>query len=163
MAYFNYFPTIGYDVRGVKNQTRIDAITNVLVRVRKKMMMTNASLFEHVFVSDGDKPEILAHKYYDDSTLHWIILYTNYMTNPLYDWPLTYFDLQKYVASKYSDINGIHHYEDNDGFEVDSDAANATPITNFLYEEKRNDNNRNINIIRKEYVNQIIQEFKSLI
>ena len=164
MAYFNYFPTIGYDVREVKNQTRINAITNVLVRVRKKMNVTNAALFEHVFLSDGDKPEILAHKYYDDSTLHWIILYTNYITNPLYDWPLTYFDLQKYVAKKYSNnANGVHHYEDKDGFEVDSDAANATPITNFLYEEKRNDNNRNINIIRKEYVNQIIQEFKSLI
>lgn len=164
MAYFNYFPTIGYDIRGIKNQTRIDAITNVLVRVRKKLNVTNSALFEQFFVSDGDKPEILAHKFYDDSTLHWIILYANYMTNPLYDWPLTYFDLQKYVAKKYPDnANGVHHYEDEDGFEVDSDVANATPITNFLYEEKRNDNNRNINIIRREYVNQIIQEFKSLI
>lgn len=164
MAYFNYFPTIGYDIRGIKNQTRVDAITNVLVRVRKKLNVTNSALFEQFFVSDGDKPEILAHKFYDDSTLHWIILYANYMTNPLYDWPLTYFDLQKYVAKKYPDnANGVHHYEDEDGFEVDSDVANATPITNFLYEEKRNDNNRNINIIRREYVNQIIQEFKSLI
>ena len=170
MAYFNYFPTIGYDVRGIQNQTRIDAITNVLVRVRKKLNVTNSALFEQFFVSDGDKPEILAHKFYDDSTLHWIILYANYMTNPFYDWPLTYFDLQKYVAKKYPDnANGVHHYEDEDGFEVDNpenrptDAIYPKIITNFLYEEKKNDENRNINIIKREYVNQVIQEFKSLI
>jgi len=170
MAYFNYFPTIGYDVRGIKNQTRIDAITNVLVRVRKKLNVTNSALFEQFFVSDGDKPEILAHQIYDDSTLHWIILYANYMTNPFYDWPLTYFDLQKYVAKKYPDnANGVHHYEDEEGFEVDNpenrptDAIYPKIITNFLYEEKKNDENRNINIIKREYVNQVIQEFKSLI
>ena len=170
MAYFNYFPTIGYDVRGIKNQTRIDAITNVLVRVRKKLNVTNSALFEQFFVSDGDKPEILAHQIYDDSTLHWIILYANYMTNPFYDWPLTYFDLQKYVAKKYPDnANGVHHYEDEEGFEVDNpenrptDAIYPKIITNFLYEEKKNDENRNINIIKQEYVNQVIQEFKSLI
>ena len=170
MAYFNYFPTIGYDVRGIKNQTRIDAITNVLVRVRKKLNITNSALFEQFFVGDGDKPEILAHKFYDDSTLHWIILYANYMTNPFYDWPLTYFDLQKFVATKYPDnANGVHHYEDEDGFEVDNpenrptDAIYPKIITNFLYEEKKNDENRNINIIKREYVNQVIQEFKSLI
>ena len=170
MAYFNYFPTIGYDVRGIKSQTRIDAITNVLVRVRKKLNVTNSALFEQFFVSDGDKPEILAHQIYDDSTLHWIILYANYMTNPFYDWPLTYFDLQKFVAIKYPDnANGVHHYEDEDGFEVDNpenrptDAIYPKIITNFLYEEKKNDENRNINIIKREYVNQVIQEFKSLI
>lgn len=170
MAYFNYFPTIGYDVRGIKNQTRINAITNVLVRVRKKMNVTNSALFEQFFVGDGDKPEILAHQIYDDSTLHWIILYANYMTNPFYDWPLTYFDLQKYVAKKYPDnANGVHHYEDEEGFEVDNpenrpaDAIYPKIITNFIYEEKKNDENRNINIIKREYVNQVIQEFKSLI
>ena len=170
MAYFNYFPTIGYDVRGIKNQTRIDAITNVLVRVRKKLNVTNSALFEQFFVSDGDKPEILAHQIYDDSTLHWIILYANYMTNPFYDWPLKYFDLQKFVAKKYPDnANGVHHYEDEEGFEVDNpenrptDAIYPKIITNFLYEEKKNDENRNINIIKQEYVNQVIQEFKSLI
>ncbi len=170
MAYFNYFPTIGYDVRGIKNETRINAITNVLVRVRKKMNITNAALFEQFFVSDGDKPETLAHKFYDDSTLHWIILYANYMTNPFYDWPLTYYDLQMYVSKKYPDnANGLHHYEDEDGFYVDEDenkpADSIYPkiITNFLYEEIKNDENRNINIIKREYVNQVIQEFKSLI
>lgn len=173
MAYFNYFPTTVYDVRGDKNNIRIDRITNVLVRARKKLEITNVALFEQYFIQDGDRADTLAYQRYGDSTLHWIIMYANYMTNPYYDWPLTYFDLQKFVAKKYPDnVNGVHHYEDDDGNEVQEPgtleapgvtAGGATTITNFLYEERLNDEKRTIDIIRAEYVPQIIQEFKKLI
>ena len=162
MAYFNYFPTIGYDVRGDKNNIRIQSITNLLTRTRKKLEVTNNNFFDKYFVKDGDRPDILAHKFYGDSDLHWIILYANYMTNPWYDWPMTYFDLQKYVAKKYDDVNGIHHYIDEDGYEVDSTTANATAITNFVYEESKNDESRSINIPKVIYTQQIINELKDI-
>lgn len=162
MAYFEYFPTIGYDVRGEKNNIRVQTITNVLVRIRKKLNVINSAFFEQYFINDGDRADILAHQFYGDSTLHWVVLYANYMTNPYYDWPLPYFDLQKFVAKKYADINGVHHYEDVDGYEVDSDASGATAITNFVYEETLNDEKRTINLIRPEYLTQVIKEFKTL-
>jgi hypothetical protein len=162
MAYFNYFPKIGYDVRGEKNNVRIEFITNILTRTRKKLEVTNNNFFDKYFVKDGDRPDILAHKFYGDSDLHWIILYANYMTNPWYDWPMTYFDLQKYVAKKYDDVNGIHHYIDEDGYEVDSTTANATAITNFVYEEAKNDESRSINIPKVIYTQQIINELKDI-
>jgi len=163
MAYFKYFPIITYDVRGKKNQFQIDVITNILVRIRKKLDLTNLAYFVEYFVQDGDTPESLAHQVYNDSQLHWIILYTNYMTNPYYDWPLTYFDLQKFVNKKYSNINATQHYEDADKYEVDSTASGATAITNFIYEETLNDAKRNIKIIKIEYVAQIIDELKLLV
>ena len=164
MSYFEYFPTIAYDVRGEKNNKRVQGITNVLVRIRKKMNVINSAFFEQYFINDGDRADTLAHQFYGDSTLHWVIMYANYMTNPYYDWPLPYFDLQKFVAKKYPDnINGIHHYEDADGYEVDSDASGATAVTNFVYEEILNDGKRPINIIRVEYISQILQEFKTFI
>ena len=164
MAYFDYFPVIGYDVRGEKNNSRVQAITNVLVRIRKKLNVVNSAFFEQYFIGDGDRADTIAHQMYDDSTLHWVVLYANYMTNPYYDWPLPYFDLQKFVAKKFPDnINGIHHYEDADGYEVDSDASGATAVTNFLYEETKNDEKRTINIIRGEYLPQILEEFKTFI
>ena len=120
MAYFDYFPTISYDVRGEKNNSRTQIITNVLVRIRKKMNVINSAFFEQYFISDGDRADTLAHQFYGDSTLHWVIMYANYMTNPYYDWPLPYFDLQKFVDKKYPDNrNGVHHYEDADGYDVD--------------------------------------------
>ena len=164
MAYFEYFPTIGYDVRGEKNNVSVQSITNVLVRIRKKLNVINSAFFEQYFISDGDRADILAHQFYGDSTLHWVVLYANYMANPYYDWPLPYFDLQKFVAKKYPDnINGIHHYEDADNYEVDSTASGATAVTNFVYEESLNDSKRSINIIRGEYLPQVLEEFKTLI
>ena len=163
MAYFNYFPEIAYDIRGKKDNVRIDFVTNILVRARKKLEITNASLFEQYFVRDGDRADTIAHKIYDDSTLHWVILYANYMTNPYYDWPMTYFDLQKYIAKKYDNPNGVHHYEDANKYEVDSNAPGATPVTNSVYEEFLNDSKRTIDIIKPEYIQQIVKEFKQLL
>ena len=163
MAYFEYFPTIGYDVRGEKNNKRVQGITNVLVRIRKKMNVINSAFFEQYFINDGDRADTLAHQFYGDSTLHWVIMYANYMTNPYYDWPLPYFDLQKFIDKKYPDNrNGVHHYEDADGYEVDSDASGATAVTNFVYEETMNDLKRTIDVIRPEYVKEVIKEFKKL-
>jgi len=163
MAYFNYFPEIAYDVRGKKDNLRIDFVTNILVRARKKLEITNASLFEQYFIRDGDRADSLAHQIYNDSTLHWIILYANYMTDPYYDWPMTYFDLQKYIAKKYDNPNGVHHYEDANKYEVDSNAPGATLVTNSVYEETLNDAKRTIDIIKPEYIQQIVKEFKQLL
>ena len=165
MAYFKYFPQINYDIRGRKNNINIQTITNILTRVRKKLEIVNHAFFEQYFVREGDTPESLAHQIYGDSTLHWIILYGNYMTNPYYDWPLGYRDLQKFVNKKYgvANINNTHHYEDADKYQVDSTASGATAITNFVHEETLNDAKREINIIKPEYTYQIITEFKKII
>ena len=166
MAYFRYFNKINYDVRGVKNNVNIDVITNILERVRLKLnFIQNQAFFAQHHIIDGETPEFLAYKYYGDTELHWIILYSQQATNPYYDWPLTYFDLQKFVNKKYgvANINAIHHYEDADKYEVDSTASGATAITNFIHEETLNDAKRNLTVIRPEYVSNVVNEFKKLL
>ena len=166
MAYFRYFNQINYDVRGVKNNVNIDVITNLLQRVRLKLnFVKNQSFFAQHQIVDGETPEFLAYKYYGNTELHWVILYSHQATNPYYDWPLTYFDLKKFVIKKYGEanINDTHHYEDADGYEVDSTASGATAITNFLHEETLNDAKRNLTLIRPEYVSNVVKEFKDLL
>ena len=176
MAYFRYYPTIAYDIRGVEDDSRHDWVTNILARVLVKChgwsdvdgssheALVAACEFEKHIIVDGEKPEILAHKYYGDSELHWIILYANgaNFLNPYYDWPMTNFDLEKFVVKKYDDINATHHYEDADGYEVDSDAPFATVVTNFKHEEAVNDAKRVIRIIQPRYVDLVVDEFKRL-
>lgn len=166
MAYFKYFNKINYDVRGVKNNVNIDVITNLLQRVRLKLnLIKNQAFFAQHQIIDGETPEFLAYKYYGNTELHWIILYSQQATNPYYDWPLTYFDLKKFVNKKYGEanINNTHHYEDADGYEVDSTASGATAITNFIHEETLNDAKRNLTLIRPEYVSNVVNEFKDLL
>ena len=101
MAYFKYFNKINYDVRGIKKDSHIDRVTNILQRVRlKPEFIQNKLIFAQHFILDGETPEYLAHEFYGDSELHWIVLYGQQCTNPYYDWPLTYFILQKYTSKK---------------------------------------------------------------
>jgi len=166
MAYFKYFNLVGYDIRGKKNNQQFDIVTNILQRARLKPdFIKNNTFFAKYFVMDGETPEKLAFQFYGDTELHWVIMFANKVTNPYYDWPQTYLDLQKYITKKYGagNENNIHHYEDVDGYEVDSDAAGATSITNSVYEEKRNDNLRTIDVIRAENVNSVVNELKTLL
>jgi hypothetical protein len=177
MAYFKHFRKIGYDVRGAEDQFELDAVTNILQRVRLRLdgVKYNAFFGQHI-IHDGETPEYLAYEYYGDSELHWLILYAHQATNPYYDWPLKYHDLQKFISKKYgvSKVFDPHHYEDDEGYQVDEKYFDKdsmswvlTPgtiiVTNFQYEEKLNDDKRTLSIVRQEYVGTIVKEFKLLL
>ena len=166
MAYFTYFKTINYDIKGIDGDLQLTAITNLLQRVRLKTDYINDRVFfTEQFIQDGQTPESIAYDLYGDSELHWIVMYAQRITNPYYDWPLIYFDLNKYIIKKYG-INGatnVHHYEDTDGYEVDSDASGASPVTNMVYEERLNDKRRNISIMKPEYTDSLIKELRGLL
>ena len=177
MAYFKYFPKIAYNIRGVENQRQYDRVTNILARVLVKSHgwaevdgsirepLIGASYFVKHIIQDGDRPDILAHQYYGDSELHWLFFFVGgpALLNPYYDWPLTQYDLKKFATKKYgADINAIHHYKDADGYEVDSDAAGATSVTNWIYEEESNDGKRPIRVLQSSMALDVVEEFKSL-
>ena len=179
MAYFSSFPTILYDVRGLESRSPKDVVTNIMARVllrasafdspdtSQKDLLQATGYFQKHIVQDGERLDTLAFEYYNDSQLHWILAYSNGVTisNPYYDWPLTQFDLTKFISKKYgaSNLNAEHHFENADGHEVDSDAEGATIVTNFLYEERLNDAMRPINILQPQYVPAVVREFKELL
>jgi hypothetical protein len=177
MAYFAYFPKIYYDVRGNTKQQQFDAVTNIMARVVIKSnswkqsdenlneFVEAANGFEKYVIKDGDRPDTVADQFYGDSELHWVVLYANgaSMQQPWYDWPMTQYDLTKFVAKKYGsgNLNATNHYSSG-GFQVDSDAAGATIVTNFGHEQTLNDAKRPIRVIGSQYVSLVVDEFKSL-
>ncbi len=125
MAYFSYFPKIGYDVRGVEDNEQYDAITNLLSRVLVKChgwadidgsaheALVGICHYQKYLIRDGDRPDTLAHQFYGDSELHWLIMYANGLSisNPWYDWPVPHGTLSKFITKKYPDNEyGTHHY-----------------------------------------------------
>ena len=53
-------------------------------------------------------------------------------------------------------------FEDNENYQVDSTAPYAEAVTNFKYEEAKNDLKRPIRIMQFQYVSLVVDEFKSL-
>lgn len=55
-----------------------------------------------------------------------------------------------------------HHYEDSEGLKTSVSTGN-TPISNKDYEQKFNDDKRNIKYIKRRYIHQLLREFKDFI
>ena len=172
---FDSFPIIQYGSTDGTIKTATNLLRRVAIRSKVK---TNASLFDTYDVKSGETPEIIADKFYDDPQLHWVIMLVNNVTDRYHDWPMNEQQFSTFVNEKYSNPDGIHHYEitqesgdtkqkievyDPDLISSDTDAyTSATAITNREYEESEQDRKRKIRLLDPEVVDTFVDEFKLL-
>lgn len=130
--YFQKFPLTFYTLDGNKT---VDVVRNIFLRaVFTNELKDNYSLYDEYDIVDGETPEIVAHKVYGNSNLHWIILLLNDIIDPRYDWIISQNNLLEYVKAKYGvdSVNAIHHYEDASGNIVNGNViANAATFGNI--------------------------------
>lgn len=141
MQYFKTLPKIIYT-----DKNKVSTLyTNLLARVSFIPEMLNNSLNFYLYdIQDGDTPEIVAHKYYNDVSRFWIVLYCNQIMDPQWDWPLSNAQFNKYVESKYEDPYDLHHYEkvitktsrgsENDQTVVEKFVISGEEFLHLLYE-----------------------------
>lgn len=169
--YFETFPFIQYDSLGDGNPKEVK---NLLRRVKVRSdIRSNSSLFDTYYVREGETPEMIADRLYDNVNLHWVVLLFNDITDRYHQWPMTTGAFNKYVADKYTNINAVHHYEitETSGdreLKIDvgitnDDYPSATPITNYEYEVARQNELRNIKLLDPRYVSDFVDEFKDLV
>ncbi len=99
MLYFDTLPKI---ITADQNGNYI-VLTNLLTRAKLiDELQNNPMLFYTYSIQDGDTPEIVADKYYDDPFAFWIVLYSNQILDPIWSWPLTYLEFLKHIDLKYA-------------------------------------------------------------
>jgi len=183
--FFESFPTVNYDL---KKNNKLEILTNVTVRFKIQEVLTNRTVVAYDYnVKDGERPDIIAHKYYGDASLDWIILLVNNIIDPFYDWPLDSRSLDRYLRSKYGNIqtaqDTIQHYEQIirpasvrfDGSNiaeksviVDLDTYNTLPsssrriVTAYDYEVELNEQKSQIKILDRRYVTQIVNQVDAI-
>ena len=178
MTYFSYFPMKAYSVTGGKDYK---LVPEIIKRVKlRSNLRSGLMLFDKYDVKYGENPEDIAFKYYDDPGLHWVILMTNNITDRYYQWPLTQPQLDAFLTDKYGagSEDAIHHYEKTQDsgltagqgpddyshlVEVNSDEDNASSISNRQYEERLQDQYRQIQLLDQRYISQFVEEFERLI
>ena len=55
-------------------------------------------------LQDGDRPDIIAEKYYKNENYAWLVLFANNIVDPVKEWPLYGQDFINYVATKYGTV-----------------------------------------------------------
>ena len=99
MLYFNTLPKV---ITPDQNGNYI-LMTNILTRATLiEELQNNPMLFYTYNIQDGDTPEIIAEKYYNDPYKYWIVLYSNQIMDPIWNWPLNYEQFLTYINNKYA-------------------------------------------------------------
>ena len=174
--YFRQFEKGYYDLKGDgKQKLVVDLMTRVKVREK---ILDEASLYDKYDVPSGERPEDTAFKHFGSSQYHWVVLLTNNITDVYYDWPMSEQSFETFIRDKYTNPDGVHHYEVTQSsgkttgsgpddyshkIEVNSDATGAQSVSNREYEQRLQDEKRSINLLNPAYLTTFIEEFNNLV
>ena len=189
--YFDILPNFKYinpAQEGGKREQYVE-VKNLFTRVKlNKSVLANITSFQSYSISDGERPDSVAERLYEDPDLDWIVLLSANITSVQDQWPLSSRLLYEIAEEKYGTaLNEVHHYETKQvrdskgrlvlpgGLTVDQgftipDPNNAlqnldptTAVSNWLVETRKNNKKREIQVLRQQYVNQLIDDAIDLI
>lgn len=190
--YFQNFPNINYAL----SVNKAGRTTNVtikdyfhLLRVKDNIFKEDTMYYSY-HVQNDERPEQISYSEYGDEKFYWTILQVNDITDYYTQWPLSDYELQKFIAKKYGSIDdqyATHHYEtletkDSLGnivlpgrLNVSQDYVYSYPsepgsdvyltsrpleVTNYEYETRLNNEKRDIVLLQKKYIYQFQDEYK---
>jgi hypothetical protein len=194
--YFRNIPDIEYDTKPIRypfSESDFVRAKNFFRRYQINPDVFSYSVyFKKYAVKNGERLDSIAEKMYNDPFMDWVIVLTNNMINPLFDMPLSEYDLRKHIESNYENPYGeIHHYETTEvknsqgtivlksGLIVDETFYESTfkywngngvaevlgseisyPVTVFEYESNENEKKREIYLLKPQYIEPFIADFK---
>ena len=117
-SYFRQVPDLEY-VNRTKGNTDISnyiTVKNLFKRGRLRPdIFGNLNFFTKHKIIGNERPDNIAFKEYDDSSLDWVVLLSNNILNIQDEWPLPQSSLDEVLLEKYGTYeklhSGVHHYE----------------------------------------------------
>ncbi len=181
-SYFRQLPDLDYPSLANDRNSVYDyqIVKNIFKRaVLRDDIFDDITTFTKYSVEGDERPDQVADKFYNDSGLDWVILTTNNIVHVRDEWPMGNQDFLTYLNGKYTaeELSNIHHYEtkiirDTNGrliqkkgltvpenhsisFLDNGTLRTESQITSFTFlenETKLNDDKRNINILKPEFL-----------
>ena len=116
MAYFDEFPDILLPSfsDGRNSSSDFSQSKNLFKRAKvRDDFFSTATVFDYYTILGDDRPDNIANKFYGDAELDWVVLISNNILNVRDEWPMSQYDLERYLDNKYSteQLQEIHHYE----------------------------------------------------
>ena len=191
-TYFRGLPDLDYPSLDNDRTSVYDyqIVKNLFKRaVIRDDIFNDITAFTKYSVQDDERPDQIANKFYQDSSLDWVILITNNIIHVRDEWPMGNQDFLTYLNEKYTaqELSNIHHYETKiirdsngrliqpEGLTVPADhsitfldngtSRTETKLTSFTFlenETKLNDDKRNIDILKQEFLNVFLEDFREI-
>ena len=142
-----------------------DIITDISRRFIIKNIETEHSedIYFEYLIKNWRSPENIAYDFYGSCDYIWLVLVINNIVDPIKDWLLPDDEIKKFIIEKYGreNIYNVHHYELN-GIIYKNYVNGAKLVTNYEYENDKNEKKRKIKLIYPELVSSIESEAKKL-
>jgi hypothetical protein len=190
MGYFRELPDLQYQSflsDSLSSQSYL-TVKNLFRRNKLRDDLSGVfTLFNKYEIPEGSRPDLVAEEFYGDAELDWVVLMTAGILNVRDEWPLSNHYLYKYTEEKYgTTINDVHHYEtkevkDSNGrlilpkekvvdstFTIPNPAdysATLNPVrgvSNWEYEVRENDKKSSIYLLRREYLQQFLNDMRQI-
>ena len=182
--FFQHYPQINYDISGLK-PTKTKSVINIMIRSKiKSMVLDNIVAYFPYTIPEAERPDVTAYKEYGDVKYTWLIFLINDIHDPIYQWPLNAREFGAYIKNKYGTLSyaqsTVHHYErtirerveatgtsepfSKATIEVDLTTYNTLAagsrriVYYYDWEVERNEDKRNIKLIDKNFVSDILAE-----
>ena len=182
--FFQHYPQINYDISGarpIKTKTAI----NIMVKAKIRQILTSSivNYFPYT-IPESERPDVTAFKMYGNVKYTWLIFLVNDIQDPVFDWPLNSREFWNFIKDKYGTLNDaqtrVHHYEQiirsrveatgttdaipEKTIEVDETSYDALDVADrkiiycYDWEVDRNEAKRDIKLIDRKYVADILSE-----
>ena len=191
-SYFKQLPNLDYPSLTNDRNSAYDyqVVKNIFKRaVVRDDIFDEITAFTKYSVQGDERPDQVAYNFYNDSGLDWVVLATNNIIHVRDEWPMGNQDFLTYLNAKYTaeELTNIHHYEtkiirDSSGtlIQPEGKTVPAGYTVNFLdngvlrsessltsfsfleHETNLNDNKRNINILRTEYLGLFLENYAEI-
>ena len=190
MGYFRELPDLQYQSflsDSLSSQSYL-TVKNLFRRNKLRDDLSGVfTLFNKYEIPEGSRPELVAEEFYGDAELDWVVLMTAGIINVRDEWPLSNYHLYKYADEKHGTaLNDIHHYETKEVRDssgrlilpkekvVDSDFTIPNPddytatlnpvrgVSNWEYEVRENDKKSSIYLLRREYLQQFLNDMRQI-
>lgn len=115
-SYFSLVPDLKYNLKPIEypfSETDYVIAKNFFKRFKFNSEFDNSLYYEKYIINEQyTRLEQLAEGYYGKSNYDWIIVLTNRIINPQFDFPLTIEQLQSHIEKNYEDpYTTIKHYK----------------------------------------------------
>ena len=191
-SYFRQLPNLSYPSLANDRSSVYDyqVVKNFFKRaVLRDDIFNDVTNFTKYSIEGDERADQIAYDFYGDSGLDWVILTTNNIIHVRDEWPMGQQDFLTYLNEKYTSeqLSNIHHYETKlirdssgtlvqpEGLHVDSNYSitfldngvsrteSSIKLVTFLeHETKLNDDKRNINVLRQEYLSVFLENFAEI-
>ena len=179
--YFRNIPKVKYDIFGAE-PNKYRNVTNIMKRISfKPSVIEDITDYYPYRVQDGERPDILSFQKYGTVAYAYLIMLVNDIYDPLFDWPLSAQQFEKYLTNKYGSVSAAmaetkYYYQiiraevartgtseriPEVKFIVDEttydalDAGDRTTQTAYEWEDELNDNKRDIKLINPDFIQDI--------